>query len=148
VGADYYETMARTALVDLALAEQAGEREACGRLASSVARQEHAVVRLRAETRIVACQVWVDGVGAGGAAVRLAALADEADASGLFEAAYDATELRAHVLAHAGRDAEALETLRALNARVDALGWRRAGASCLSEPPRRGCLAAAGEPGP
>lgn len=141
----YYAASALTALVDVALgADRASAPAVCRRLAARAEGQEHAIVRLRAEVRVAACDAWVFGVPAERVEVRLAAIAAQADASGLFEPAFDAMETRAHVLARMGRSDEARDVLAELSARVERTGWRAAASDCLIDPPSKRCLAAAG----
>jgi tetratricopeptide (TPR) repeat protein len=140
----YYAAEALTAFVDLALVAARPEApEACRTLASIADRQEHAIVRLRAETRLIACDVWVFGAPPERSEARLAAVAAEADALGLFEPAFDALETRAHVLARLDRRPEAEAVLADLSVRAERSGWRNASSSCLEEPPGNRCVAAA-----
>ena len=137
----YYQTEMHVARVNLVLGTDGADAvNACRTLAASARGQEHAIARLRAQTGLAACDVWVFGSPEDPVEARLAAIAGEADVLGLFEPAFEALETRAHVLARMGRAAEAQAVLDGLIARADRTGWRRPTTDCLEAPPGRQCL--------
>lgn len=138
-GAAYYAASAQIAIVDFTLAAGEDSRDACLELRDVQAGMEHAIMRLRGAVRVASCEVWAGDGASARLADRLAAIAAEAEALGLFEPAFEARQARAHVQAALGRTAEAREELSALNERAAEVGWRLAPTDCLAGPPGSRC---------